>query len=100
MSNHKTKARRLADALSNPMRWHEMTDKEADDAAAELLRLEASEAALLEALGALTSSMGMIDSSLNQEFSLKYSMAISLIANTKEARLNAGLAHAWRQGGK
>ena len=36
-----TEAERLAQALTNPRRWHELTDDECDAAAAELRRLSA-----------------------------------------------------------
>lgn len=36
-----TEAERLAQALTNPRRWHELTDDECDSAAAELRRLSA-----------------------------------------------------------
>ena len=45
-----TEAQRLALALSSTRRWNELTDDDCDKAAAELRRLEAANAELLEAL--------------------------------------------------
>ena len=50
MTDKQPEALRLADALRNPLRWHELTDDECDQAAAELRRLRAQNAQILEAL--------------------------------------------------
>jgi len=48
--NEQPTALRLADALANLRRWHELTDDECDEAAVELRRLYAVNAELLQAL--------------------------------------------------
>ena len=41
MTNEQSKALRLVDALTNPRRWHDLTDDDCEQAAAELRRLHA-----------------------------------------------------------
>jgi hypothetical protein len=49
-------ALRLADALENLRRWHELTDDDCNEAAAELRRLSAVNQELLEALKLIASA--------------------------------------------
>ena len=58
-----TEAQRLAAALASTRRWNELTDDDCDKAATELLRFEAANAELLEALKCISEGFRILKDS-------------------------------------
>ena len=93
MSNKQPSALRMADALSNPKRWHELSDDDCETAADELRRLHALNAQMLDALKDLTLNVneamrtgGWVPSPLQSSFWASMTDAMDAIAAATEAQ--------------